>query len=97
MSTPSGIRTCSGCLGKAHFKELFKFPKGFGRHGYLHLNEDCFKKAVKKNAFSFVLRRKLTEEEQDEIKRDFYQKLKSAAPAGGNGDGARGPRQNLDS
>lgn|GEM_PF-2717558 len=94
MSQPAGIRTCGGCGGKALQVELFKF--GTSRHGYLHWNVKCLNQAEKKRAFERILKRKFSELELYELKKDFDRQLKNHLPsAGSNGDGTRGPRQNV--
>jgi len=101
------IRTCIGCQQRRPQEELWKFgprrttppealAKG-GRRGYLCHDKECFEKAVKKNAFSRALKRKVSEKEQNELRQEFEKEIKKekeskqpvpALPmAGGDGNG----------
>ena len=63
-------RTCLGCNAKKPKKEFFRV--GDGRGAYLcQKSIECFEKAMKKNAFSRALGRKISNEEEESIKQKF--------------------------
>lgn len=81
-------RTCIGCRRKADRSEFIRIvagqdqlqidPAGHaeGRGAYLCPQDECFQKAIKKRAFNYRLKKKLTSKEIDEFKAKFDQAIK---------------------
>ena len=64
------LRTCIGCYKKSPQTDLFRF--GEGRGVYLCKNlPTCFELAMKKKAFSRALKKNLTNEQIEQIRKQY--------------------------